>query len=225
MNETLFQISKLTANTEPQIAIWWFIPILIGAAIVTAIIIYANHTPSTPVKGTSIELLGMKQAGKTTFLNWLRYKEFRKTEQTITDKYDSFYFYAIEIIEGVDIGGDKEYIRKYYNDKIVNGDIVIFIFNASLFLSNKEHREEVLDRAYFIWEKLETKNNKEQKYHILATHYDKTGIKNPDDCVKRIIALSDNLKEFFNQNVTVCDLTKKESVNDAIMRIFNTKIN
>lgn len=216
-------INSELLNHEPiQAWIWFLIPL--AAAIVGVIIyIWVNDGDSEPIQVGSICVLGQKEAGKTTFLNWLRYGKFVSSyTQTIEKSYPEFVYERnkdkrFKIKGGNDIGGAQGYVSDYER-YINNSDVCIFVFDVAKFLSDASYRQETWDRADFIYRKCpETK-----KRHTIGTHFDKTNYKNVNDAANKVIELSDKkqCKGMFTKNFTVVDFNKTESFKDCEKRIF-----
>ncbi len=182
-----------------------------------------SYDPPTFHITKNLSLLGMKGAGKTTFLNWLKYKEFRlSTTETIQDEIN-IYFEGLNL-KGYDISGDKSFIRKYYNEKMLSADIILFFFNGTLFLENKNERKEILDRIDFIKTKTQDSINT-KKFAIIATHFDKANCKYVDDFRTQIMELcSKDVKDFVFNNIIISDLTSKEYVNKILKQVFDKTI-
>lgn len=127
------------------------------------------------------------------------------------------FFNGIKIRGGKDIGGNAMYIKDYYEKMINNVHLVIFVFDASLYISNEKYRQDTEDRASFISSKMPDSKN----CHVLATHFDKTNFNDTNTCRERILELCENdVKAFLSKSLIVCDLRNKDSVNKAVEAIF-----
>jgi len=216
-------INSAMLNSEPQQAIVWFVPVIIAAAVGAIIaIIIANSGPSKPIEGTSICVLGQKESGKTTFLNWLRFDKFTESyQQTSTVEYEKFTYETekkkYEISSGIDIGGDKSYVDMY--EKLINkNEICIFVFDVAKFLKDSSYRKETWDRADLIFHFRPDRT----KRHTIGTHFNNTDSKDVNEIANRVVKLSENkpFKDMFSFNFTVVDFAKRDSFKDCVKRIF-----
>lgn len=228
MNEIIPNIlnEDLLANAEPQYAI---APLLIwaagaaGAALIGWIIYeIINSTPSKPVVGTSICVLGQKESGKTTFLNWLRYDKFTETyTQTSNTEYEEFKYETestiYKIASGKDIGGDNSY-KSLYETLISKNEICIFVFDVAKFLKDSAYRQETWDRADLIYHFRSDRT----KRHTIGTHFNNTDSKDVNEIANKVVKLSENkrFKDMFAFNFTVVDFAKRDSFKDCVKRIF-----
>jgi len=224
MNEIIQNIlnEDFLANAEPQQAIVWFVPVIIAvAAAVAGIIIFADG-PSKPIVGTSICVLGQKESGKTTFLNWLRYDKFTETyTQTSNTEYEKFKYETkntiYEIASGKDIGGDNSY-KSLYETLINKNEICIFVFDVAKFLKDPAYRQETWDRADLIYHFRSDRT----KRHTIGTHFNNTDSKDVNEIANKVVKLSENkrFKDMFAFNFTVVDFAKRDSFKGCVKRIF-----
>lgn len=171
-----------TANQmEPQEAIWWFIPVLIGTAVAGTIIAVVASSESTDTKktvGKSLGILGMAGAGKTQFLRNLQGKPYKRCdEQTAgAEDFEDFVFNhkgrEISICKGKDIGGNVENIKYYYEDFIKNRDICIFMFDIKKYIEQEKYRKDVNTRLDFINRHI----NDTSHWAAIGTHVDQMKI-------------------------------------------------
>lgn len=117
-----------------------------------------------------IVVLGMQEAGKTTFLCHLRKKTYVK-EGTSSAPFGSFSIKLTKgkmfIDEGVDIGGGESYISQY--PKLIHdADIVFFIFNSYLYVSDSTYQLKTNARLEFINRHL----TPEKKVCLIGSHLD-----------------------------------------------------
>jgi GTPase SAR1 family protein len=208
-------VVDLVERFEPQMAI---APLVVYAGIAvgaTGAVIIWNW-----LRGKKLAVLGMEASGKTTFLYWLKEKKFKDSAYEATGVVDYSgwgFFNGIKIRGGKDIGGNAMYIKDYYEKMINDVHLVIFVFDASLYISNEKYRQDTEDRASFISSKMPDR----KKCHVLATHFDKTNFNDTNTCRERILELCENdVKAFLSKSLIVCDLRNKDSVNKAVEAIF-----
>ena len=153
--------------SQPQEAVFWFIPIIVGAAIVgagTGALVGVIIDALCPIEGKTIAVLGMQGAGKTQFLANLKNVSYKQSASLGVESYKAFTVKigdkTVKIEGGMDVPGGEEYIRRYYEDLISKNDIVFFLFNTYNFLTEEEYNLKTKARLDFIHEKVDgTKKN------------------------------------------------------------------
>lgn len=206
---------------EPVMAFVWFIPVLIGAAIVTTSVIIANTGTST-VQGKSIGILGMQEAGKTSLLNILRRREYGVYEATAIANYNAFSCeingktYSIKA--GVEIGGDERFIPRFYEEFLNTRDICFFIFNVKKYLYNTQYKNETNARLEYVHRHLKSKYTTDGVIHkhlvVIGSHIDTLSESQQKDALKRCQNTIEgkNYSMMFDQNFLLMDLTKPGAV-------------
>lgn len=117
-------------------------------------------------KGIRMAVLGMDQSGKTSFSNFLKDGDPGKPNQTaVSENISPYYFKNSEgkyffIEKGEDIAGTKDVVFRFYEEKVKNNKLILFLFNSLLFYENTDYRLDVVDRIALISEKIyAVKNN------------------------------------------------------------------
>lgn len=155
---------------EPTVHVidsWFWIPFLIGAALIGgAAIIIANTggSETTTVSGKKLGILGMQESGKTLLLRNMQGKPYSGYAATSTEDYSKFSMTMpsgrrFEVQAGRDIGGDELYIRDYYEQFINDKDITIFVFDVKKYLYNEKYANDVRARLDFIYDKIKKNGN------------------------------------------------------------------
>lgn len=169
-----------------------------------------------------IVVLGMPEAGKTTFLCHLREKPY-VNEGTSTDPYESFSVKLengrMFIDRGVDIGGGESYLSQY--PQLINdADIVFFIFNANLYLTNDEYKNKTNVRFDFVYRHIG-----ETKCCIIGSHSDVYRLNNSNNPIEAIrnMVFDENeypkkYKELLNTNFVCTNLTDEKSVKKILSK-------
>lgn len=161
----------------PQEAVFWLPLLAIGAAVLAVtviVIITAEDSETEKLKGKTLAILGMPEAGKTQFLRNLQGKKYEKCESTNgAVNYEDFYYAhgerRIKIAPGKDIGGAEENIKPYWKKMIEENEIILFIFDISQYFSNDEYRKNTNARLDFINKKIGDK----KEWAIIGSHVDK----------------------------------------------------
>ena len=140
--------------SQPQEAVFWFIPIIVGAAIVgagTGALVGVIIDALCPIEGKTIAVLGMQGAGKTQFLANLKNVSYTQSASLGVESYKAFSVKigdkTVKIEGGMDVPGGEEYIRRYYEDLISKNDIVFFLVHCVNHLICSDYRYFVLDGA------------------------------------------------------------------------------
>lgn len=169
--------------------------------------------------GTQICVLGPRKAGKTTFLNWLRYVGYiTNYRPTNREPYEMFFYKEKKIGKGEDIGGGNEF-KSEYIDKIEKCDICIFVFDANQFLNDNSYRQEIWDTADLIYRNVQALG---KTVYAIGSHLDFTDYPNGDRLREKIYKLSVQkpFKDMFHTNCMVVDLTIKKSFAACAKLIF-----
>ena len=217
-------------SSQPQEAVFWFIPVLIGAAIGTAAIIIAaasEDTNTEKVKGTSLGILGMPGAGKTLFLRNLQGRPYTKYEQTSgAEDYEPFDFChkgkTIRIQKGKDIGGNVENIKQYYDDFLNTKDICIFIFDLNKYIDQTNYRNEVNSRLDFINRHLLILDKSLDKWAVIGTHVDQAKIEKGKSIIDVVQGYVQGkpYARLFNTNFFARNITNKSDMDIIIDKLF-----
>jgi len=170
-------------------------------------------------KANKLGILGMKDSGKTTFLNNLRGIQ-TKPMTTSREKYDSFEFKLsngknINIEKGEDIGGDKNYMA-LYKEIVKNNHVILYFFNVCRYLTEMEYLRECNSRLDFI-----DSSSVNKKIVIIASHSDLS--KNSKQVLIEEILHQVKDKKYshlFNDGFFVVNLTDNKEVKEVIDRIF-----
>lgn len=201
---------------EPQEAFLWFIPLLIGVLIIVV--------ATRPVKGNSLAILGMPEAGKTQFLRNLQGKTYSRYESTngAVDYGDFEYVYGerrIKVTAGKDIGGSDENIKPYWKKMIEQNDIVVFIFDISRYRKDEKYKRLTNSRLDYIERHIGNKD-----WAIIASHLDKVNVSKGKEkelatemqrCVK-----GKEYAKLFDLNFFICDLTDCGQFNTIVEKLF-----
>lgn len=102
-----------------------------------------------------IAILGPNQAGKTTLWNYLKGKPsstvYKETEGSVRLSFKSSNkSWNVSKIKGYDINGNGDFIRDEWEKIVKESNMIIFIFNASEYLSNIEYQRDVNQRMQFV---------------------------------------------------------------------------
>lgn len=208
-------------------AIVWFIPI-IAAAILFAAWIYAtsDETVTTSLKGESLGVMGMPEAGKTQLLMSLQGKSYSHYQQTSVDDYEGFTFEIgnrpIEIKSGKDIGGSEYNISAYYKKFLEDKDICIFLFDVQRYKDDQDYRLQTNARLDFI-----NQHVKEWPAGcaIIGTHVDKAEIKEGENIIiilQKLIA-GKPYARLFSHNFFAYNLTDKKDIEKLKEKLFCQK--
>lgn len=171
---------------------------------------FKNFYQNAVMPECNLAILGMKAAGKSTFLKILQSGDFEdEYKQTDTEEpYEPFKtnYLGIQIQGGMDISGDEGMVRTAYSKLIANKDIVLFFFNTKLFITETaQYKYEVLGRIRYIYDSL-SKNgtlNNPFKFKIIATHIDEC----PNSDIRQLMQknvdeqLSDSCKKWIIENL------------------------
>ena len=182
-----------------------------------------NSTRLVKTKGTTLGVLGTKEAGKTTLLNHLGVVDAVKFSTSL-EYYDETIIKIgereIKIAAGCDIGGTSYYMGRFGEEWIEKKDIIVFIFNAEEYLNKDEKKREV--RAYldFIFRHAKKTKKDGKNIVILASRRDAFDDKdNPRDRILNDLAGKDYVS-LLETNFMVADLREKKNVEPFLNRIF-----
>lgn len=193
--------------------LWWF---------------YKKYIAVT--KGKKLGVIGMKGAGKTTFLAHLGLvKDDGGTSLTSYEKKTIFIGNReLEIAAGEDIGGEDEFVKDYYGPWLTGNDkkdIIVFIFNGYSYLNDKEYRKNTMSRLDYVHRNYKKEVNDVEKYDnivLIASHLDEYGSKDIEKMRKEIIT-SVAGKEYhvlFKKNFFPIDLRDRKIVDKINSKIF-----
>lgn len=143
-------------------------------------------------KEMKMVVLGKEEAGKTSFYNFLKDGDPGTPSQTpVEDEIKGFDVvdsenHIMSICSVKDINGHGDYVAKYYRELVTANDVILFLFNANNFVSDKEYREDVIDRIALI--SIYADDKMQKTLHIVPTFRDEA-IENgiTDESLKRIL--------------------------------------
>jgi hypothetical protein len=173
--------------------------LVFGGVIVSAIGISIWATGKEQI---GMAVLGMQQSGKTTWYDYLNGQN-RHEKTTNKDIVDSFTMHlsdekSVTIKKGIDIGGDKAFIKEHY-EKMINdkeNDFVIFFFNIEKYLNKIGYQRDVNSRLDLIYSILIKKITEEyeisKRVFIIMSYKDK--LSNPDKSFKDVTTLLSSKK-------------------------------
>lgn len=226
----MFTILLNATPVECQEAVLWWPILLIGAWIF--IVFKPIFSPTEELKGKTLAILGMPEAGKTQFLRNLQGKKYEKYESTNSAvNYEDFYYAhgerRIKIARGRDIGGAEENIKPYWKKMIEENEIILFIFDISQYFSNDDYREKTNARLDFINTKIEDK----KEWAIIGSHVDKAKGKVEKEEKDNTDALTQMRKytegksyqRLIEKNFFACNLTDSENFRMIISKLFGDK--
>ena len=131
--------------------------------------------------GKKIEMLGLKDAGKTQFLKSLGCKEANPEVESQTEKYNwfkvSYPEKEVYIKASYDSGGGREIFADIFNKRIKSSDWILFIIDIEKYLnggtdeeSNESYQQQVNDRLDYI--NKHTPEHYNNKIAIVLSHAD-----------------------------------------------------
>lgn len=223
---TLLSTYFLESPAEMQKALWflpgpwwvWLIGVLIS--------LLGTIIKSEETEGKSLAVLGMQGAGKTQLYNMLKGKYGVKTVPTGNEPYESFNIKlkdrTITISDGKDIGGNETYIRQFYEDMIVQNEIVIFVFNIKSYFNNEKERRLINARLEYLYEKCKLNKNIDKNVVIIGSFADKLSKDEAKDPYNKLLNLvsKKDYEKLFKKNVFIIDVTNKEQVIKVAEEIF-----
>lgn len=205
------------------------LPVAVGVAALASVAAgYFAVTRMHRLRGNTVGVIGMQEAGKTQLYRTLQGKPYGRYEATPTDDYDSFEFSIgdrrVRIEKGRDIGGTEEYILPYYADMIRRKDILFFVFDVERYLHDGEYAASTRARLDFVWRKLGEREEAygvpermvrkfvRHKYAVIGSHYDRLEGKER----RRALSVLQKSVEgkvyapLFHDNLLLADLTDRE---------------
>lgn len=213
----------LSTTIDVQYAFW---PVLFwvlgGLGALTAVI------AAVSTEGTKLGVIGMKGAGKTTYLSHLGLvsDDGGTSVTSYEGKKVDVGHREMEIAAGEDIGGEDEF-RRFYKPWLVGNskkDIILFIFDGYRYINDEEYRKNTISRLQFIHMiyKMENSDTKEYKNIVLiASHLDEYD-KSADDMRQEILKITGKKEflEIFKNNFFAVDMRKRDMISDINLEIF-----
>lgn len=204
---------------------FWIWVAAVGVPAIFGLGRYAFFSEGEDPDKNKLGVLGMKKAGKTKFLSFLRnvpyvekdteiepYKPFKYTHETK----------VIHIDAGVDIGGGNLY-RSEYNRIIEKSDVVFYFFDISKYLKNSPYETVGYRRACNSRLEHIYTTGKEIKKHIVVvgTHIDKC--KKREAKIKSEFLKLNDSKSYYSvlKNIEFTDLTDTSLLRSFINKVFN----
>lgn len=211
----------LVAMSTCQEAWVWLAPILIG--------VFFAIRALKATEGKKLGVIGMKDAGKTTYLSHLGLveKDFGTTQTSYEAKTVHVGNRELEIAAGEDIGGEDEYVR-FYKPWLVGAekkDIIIFIFNGYRYLNEEDYGKNTRSRLDFIYQNYKQANSDVKEFKnivLLASHLDEyknKDVKQMINEIKKSVA-SKEYFALFKNNFSAVDLRDKKIVDEINKKIF-----
>lgn len=241
LNQIDFRIIDFQSCQEPIIAIWWFLPLIIGgvggALIGTIAIIASGDDAKETYKGkklVNLAILGPNAAGKTTLWNYLKGVPSSKTYQETSEK-TSMHFVASGItwnaiksdisergcaFKGYDINGHGDFIRTEWASLVNDSKMILFIFNAYKYLNNVEYQRDVNQRLQFVKNCLDKKNDSSTHVWILGSHSDSLRDKK-NDWEKIIGMIRQKPYSDLSHNNACLNLTNSDELKGYFNKMFN----
>lgn len=172
------------------------------------------------IRGKTLAILGMQASGKTSFYDQLKGISRTEYRGTNYEEVDSFTLdlgdRKVRIKKGLDIGGGEEYIKSYYNDKIKDNDVVLFVFDVSKYLSDKEYLRKCEGRFDYIYRHSEGK-----QIYIVGSHLDQCeGDGNQIIQEVKNITKNKEYSSFFGQNFSVINIRDRRQVLSIAKKMF-----
>src|SRR5574344_2670308 len=141
----------------------------------------------------SCVFLGMQASGKTTLLNMLMNgPKYEKPQATrgVSENEESEELYLSkpnniklwELSHTIDFAGD-EIFQKSYAGSIRGKDCVIFMFDASKYITEENYRNYAQARLYLTARYID---NDKQKFYVIGTHIDEISSISPDQIYHEI---------------------------------------
>lgn len=176
----------------------------------------------------SLGILGMQRSGKTRFLSFLRNRRYVE-KSTSRERYPKFVYKTksgknIEIEEGADIGGGKEY-RNYYAEIIKKSDVVFYFFDIKQYLDDTAYMRECNSRFLYILDDIgisseEGYKKSNKKLIFFATHKDQMGLQD-DKLREKLREKLDKKKYKFITDITYfINTTDKRELEELTDKIF-----
>ena len=215
----IFLYLSVIVPDSQQAWIWLLAPLIFGAII----------RAFTSTEGKKLGVIGMKGAGKTTYLTHLGLVEIDKG--TITTSYEAKTVHigdrTLEIAAGKDIGGEDDFMR-FYKPWLVGAekkDIIIFIFNGYRYLNDEDYGKNTRSRLDFIYQNYKQANSDVKEFRnivLLASHLDEYKNKDVKQMANEIreSVISKEYYTLFNNNFSAIDLRDKKIVDEINKKIF-----
>lgn len=230
------KVIELINYSEPQQAVWWFFPAIIGGLIASLIII-SGDSGSDRFKGeesVNLAILGPNEAGKTTLWNFLKgtpdCKGYHETEGKIALSFvaSAIVWTAIKPdkpeskpkFTGYDINGNGDFIRTDWEKLIKKSNMVFFVFNAYKYLNNTEYQRDVNQRMQFVHSTVgkQTDGNKRDIW-LLGSYADKLSDRKKDWAKIIGIIKTKPYCEISHNNACV-NLTNEDELKEYYKKIF-----
>ena len=181
------------------------------------------------LKGDTMAILGMQQAGKTTILRYMKDLPFDSSYRP-TDKepYEKFEWKVGDrkIKSGIDIGGGDEWVKENYPNLIKENEIIMFVFNAKLFWDSEKYRRITLARLDFVFEQIKESKDSiddfiKDHFALIGTHADLI-TESPKSVVQKIQRdyQDKSYSKIFKNNFAILDLTSSEDFDKFIEKVF-----
>src|SRR5690554_634100 len=168
-----------------------------------------------------IAILGLQEAGKTTFLRFLQGdKNYKKYTSSGMDEYDEFDMKVnnkvVTIAENFDIGGAEAFMRNY-TTVLQNTEMAFFLFDVSLFFNDNEYYRNFCARVDYL------KSMTTIKTYFIATHPDKLNNTDTDNELK--IKISEKLKEkdyknYVEHKLFIINLLEDKKLTEFVNKVF-----
>jgi hypothetical protein len=142
---------------------------------------------TTDFKEVNMCVLGPKQAGKTTWYNYLRDCHENEPQATDVDEYQDFIVTMnngkkLKVVKVKDIGGSDNHQENYAENLVKDSNVIFFFFNAKQFLDNnvesngEPNYQKIVCYRLVAIDKWMQANKKEYKYfNIVMSHADDLG--------------------------------------------------
>lgn len=167
-----------------------------------------------------IAVLGLHQAGKTTFLRFLQGdKSYKKYKETGIDHYNEFDMKiddkVITIAKNYDIGGSDAFMRHYMRI-LKETEMAFFLFDVSLFLKDNEYFRNFCARVDYL------KSMTSVTTYFIATHPDKL-MKIDENELK--VKISKQLErkhyqDYVTQKLFVINLLDEKKLTEFVNKVF-----
>ena len=225
----MLHLLLLSTYFEPNLAFWWYIPIIIGGILGTIALLSGPQK----TEGKSLGVLGMVSSGKTSFLANLGVIDKLSAGTTVesyAERKIKIKDREILIQQGQDIGGAESFVVEFYKKWIMEKDIIIFIFDGERYISDDDYRKDSQARMHFIYTCFMDKNagkttdeqiNSLKNVVIIASHSDQYENGAEQMRTDIINSITDkDYKDLFNTNVYGADLRNRQDVQSIADKIF-----
>lgn len=161
------------------IFLWVWVPWLIGV-IFAAIMAAGFFSDTEEVNGeekmidVNLAVLGMSQAGKTTFWDFFRDlkcigQPVATKKERLLEKFEVEYEGKIyRFARCTDINGQKEFVKSLYEKKIKAAKVVLFLFDMNEYFKQLKYKRDVNELLQFISDIKAS----EKQIILVATHAD-----------------------------------------------------